>query len=79
MAFVIATAADRSSMKVSMCAFTRAYILELNLDDEFERKNEIVEVVEEELEKVMSAYGYKIAQTRIVEIELYEHDKRSMN
>ncbi|MFS7900095.1 putative Band 7 domain-containing protein [Helianthus anomalus] len=53
--------------------------LMLNLDDTFERKNEIAKAVEEELEKAMSAYGYEIVQTLIVDIEPDEHVKRAMN
>jgi SPFH domain / Band 7 family len=51
----------------------------LNLDDVFEQKNEIARAVEEELEKAMSAYGYEIVQTLIVDIEPDEHVKRAMN
>ncbi|AES91192.2 SPFH/band 7/PHB domain membrane-associated family protein [Medicago truncatula] len=43
------------------------------------RKNEIAKAVEEELEKAMSAYGYEIVQTLIVDIEPDEHVKRAMN
>ncbi|KAM0055211.1 Hypersensitive-induced reaction 1 protein [Helianthus debilis subsp. tardiflorus] len=57
----------------------RAFVPKLNLDDTFEQKNEIAKAVEEELEKVMSAYGYEIVQTLIVDIEPDEHVKRAMN
>ncbi|KAK2411283.1 HIR complex subunit [Trifolium repens] len=57
----------------------RAYVPKLNLDDTFEQKNEIAKAVEEELEKAMSAYGYEIVQTLIVDIEPDEHVKRAMN
>ncbi|KAJ0651257.1 putative Band 7 domain-containing protein [Helianthus annuus] len=53
--------------------------LMLNLDDTFEQTNEIAKAVEEELEKAMSAYGYEIVQTLIVDIEPDEHVKRAMN
>ncbi|KAJ0724233.1 putative Band 7 domain-containing protein [Helianthus annuus] len=59
--------------------FIRAFVPKLNLDDTFEQKNEIAKAVEEELEKAMSAYGYAIVQTLIVDIELDEHVKRAMN
>ncbi|KAJ0744028.1 putative Band 7 domain-containing protein [Helianthus annuus] len=59
--------------------FIRAFVPKLNLDDTFERKNEIAKAVEEELEKAMSAYGYEIVQTLIVDIEPDEHVKRAMN
>ncbi|MCH98214.1 hypersensitive-induced response protein [Trifolium medium] len=57
----------------------RAYVPKLDLDDTFEQKNEIAKAVEEELEKAMSAYGYEIVQTLIVDIEPDEHVKRAMN
>ncbi|WCJ20810.1 Hypersensitive-induced response protein-like protein 1 [Euphorbia peplus] len=57
----------------------RASVPKLNLDDAFEQKNEIAKAVEEELEKAMSAYGYEIVQTLIVDIEPDEHVKRAMN
>ncbi|XP_010242360.1 PREDICTED: hypersensitive-induced response protein 1-like isoform X1 [Nelumbo nucifera] len=57
----------------------RASVPKLNLDDVFEQKNEIAKAVEEELEKAMSAYGYEIVQTLIVDIEPDEHVKRAMN
>ncbi|KAG4207427.1 hypothetical protein ERO13_A03G064900v2 [Gossypium hirsutum] len=57
----------------------RASVPKLNLDDVFEQKTEIAKAVEEELEKAMSAYGYEIAQTLIVDIEPDVHVKRAMN
>ncbi|PPS04570.1 hypothetical protein GOBAR_AA16096 [Gossypium barbadense] len=39
----------------------------------------VFDAVEEELEKAMSAYGYEIAQTLIVDIEPDVHVKRAMN
>ncbi|KAL3633174.1 HIR complex subunit [Castilleja foliolosa] len=57
----------------------RASVPNMNLDDAFEQKNEIAKAVEEELEKAMSAYGYEIVQTLIVDIEPDEHVKRAMN
>lgn len=62
-----------------MPAVIRASVPKLNLDDAFEQKNEIAKAVEEELEKAMSAYGYEIVQTLIVDIEPDEHVKRAMN
>ncbi|GFZ19169.1 SPFH/Band 7/PHB domain-containing membrane-associated protein family [Actinidia rufa] len=58
---------------------TRASVPKLNLDDAFEQKNDIAKAVEDELEKAMSAYGYEIVQTLIVDIEPDEHVKRAMN
>ncbi|KAK4375612.1 hypothetical protein RND71_006289 [Anisodus tanguticus] len=60
-------------------SFIRASVPKLNLDDVFEQKNEIARAVEDELEKAMSAYGYEIVQTLIVDIEPDEHVKRAMN
>ena len=57
----------------------RASVPKLLLDDVFEQKNEIAKAVEEELEKAMSAYGFEIVQTLIVDIEPDEHVKRAMN
>ncbi|XP_068468051.1 hypersensitive-induced response protein 1-like [Phaseolus vulgaris] len=51
----------------------------MELDAAFEQKNEIARAVEEELEKAMSAYGYEIVQTLIVDIEPDERVKRAMN
>ncbi|KAK4779196.1 hypothetical protein SAY86_006724 [Trapa natans] len=57
----------------------RASVPRLNLDDAFEQKNEIARAVEDELEKAMSAYGYEIVQTLIVDTEPDERVKRAMN
>ncbi|VFQ76504.1 unnamed protein product [Cuscuta campestris] len=57
----------------------RASVPKLNLDDVFEQKNDIAKAVENELEKAMSAYGYEIVQTLIVDIEPDEHVKKAMN
>ena len=46
----------------------RASVPKLLLDDVFEQKNEIAKAVEEELEKAMSASGFEIVQTLIVDI-----------
>ncbi|MCD7465945.1 HIR complex subunit [Datura stramonium] len=51
----------------------------MGLDAAFGQKNEIAKAVEEELEKAMSAYGYEIVQTLIVDIEPDIHVKRTMN
>lgn len=57
----------------------RASVPQLNLDDAFEQKNDIAKSVENELEKAMSAYGFEIVQTLIVDIEPDVHVKRAMN
>ncbi|KAL0428409.1 UNVERIFIED_CONTAM: Hypersensitive-induced response protein-like protein 2 [Sesamum latifolium] len=45
----------------------------------FEQKNDIAKAVEDELEKAMSAYGFEIVQTLIVDIEPDAQVKRAMN
>ncbi|OAY77742.1 hypersensitive-induced response protein 1 [Ananas comosus] len=69
----------KSQIQAYVFDVIRASVPKLNLDDAFEQKNEIARAVEEELEKAMSAYGYEIVQTLIVDIEPDEHVKRAMN
>ncbi|XP_048230770.1 hypersensitive-induced reaction 1 protein [Ricinus communis] len=69
----------RTQIQAYVFDVIRASVPKLNLDDVFEQKNEIAKAVEEELEKAMSAYGYEIVQTLIVDIEPDEHVKRAMN
>ncbi|WCJ35980.1 Hypersensitive-induced response protein-like protein 1 [Euphorbia peplus] len=69
----------RTQIQAYVFDVIRATVPKLNLDDAFEQKNEIARAVEEELEKAMSAYGYEIVQTLIVDIEPDEHVKRAMN
>ncbi|KAL3640619.1 HIR complex subunit [Castilleja foliolosa] len=57
----------------------RASVPNMNLDDVFVQKNDIAKAVEDELEKAMSAYGYEIVQTLIVDIEPDVNVKRAMN
>ncbi|KHN01170.1 Hypersensitive-induced response protein 1 [Glycine soja] len=57
----------------------RASVPKMELDATFEQKTDIAKTVEEELEKAMSAYGYEIVQTLIVDIEPDERVKRAMN
>ncbi|KAK5794293.1 hypothetical protein PVK06_035512 [Gossypium arboreum] len=52
---------------------------QLDVHCETNTKTEIAKAVEEELEKAMSAYGYEIVQTLIVDIEPDEHVKCAMN
>ncbi|MCL7044929.1 hypothetical protein MKW94_005148 [Papaver nudicaule] len=56
-----------------------ASVPKLELDATFEQKNDIARVVEDELAKAMSNYGYEIVQTLIVDIEPDVHVKRAMN
>jgi len=57
----------------------RASVPKLDLDSTFLQKNDIAKAVEEELEKAMSAYGFEIVQTLIVDIEPDVQVKRAMN
>ncbi|XP_073034022.1 hypersensitive-induced response protein 1 [Primulina eburnea] len=57
----------------------RASVPKLELDSVFEQKNDIAKAVENELEKAMSAYGFEIVQTLIVDIEPDAQVKRAMN
>ncbi|XP_058228123.1 hypersensitive-induced response protein 1 [Rhododendron vialii] len=57
----------------------RASVPKMELDSAFEQKNDIARAVEEELEKAMSAYGFEIVQTLIVDIEPDINVKRAMN
>ncbi|XP_074274541.1 hypersensitive-induced response protein 1-like [Silene latifolia] len=51
----------------------------MELDAVFEQKNIIAKTVEQELEKAMSAYGYEIVGTLIVDIEPDANVKKAMN
>ncbi|KAL1553912.1 Protein hir2 [Salvia divinorum] len=57
----------------------RASVPKLDLDATFEQKDDIARAVENELEKAMSAYGFEIVQTLIVDIEPDAQVKRAMN
>lgn len=69
----------RSQIQAYVFDVIRASVPKLILDDVFEQKNDIARSVEDELEKAMSAYGFEIVQTLIVDIEPDEHVKRAMN
>lgn len=69
----------QSQIKAYVFDVIRASVPKLILDDVFEQKNDIARAVEDELEKAMSAYGYEIVQTLIIDIEPDEHVKRAMN
>ncbi|ONK59364.1 uncharacterized protein A4U43_C08F5680 [Asparagus officinalis] len=69
----------RAQIQAYVFDVIRASVPKLNLDDTFEQKNDIAKAVEGELEKAMSAYGYEIVQTLIVDIEPDERVKRAMN
>ncbi|XP_052176556.1 hypersensitive-induced reaction 1 protein-like isoform X2 [Diospyros lotus] len=69
----------RTQIQAYVYDVIRATVPKLSLDDVFEQKNGIARAVEDELEKAMSAYGYEIVQTLIVDIEPNENVKRAMN
>ncbi|KAK4366563.1 hypothetical protein RND71_014443 [Anisodus tanguticus] len=69
---------DQSTVAVKEHFVIRASVPRMGLDPAFEQKNEIAKAVEE-LEKAMSAYGYEVVQTLIVDIEPDIHVKRAMN
>lgn len=69
----------RAQIQAYVFDVIRASVPKLNLDDVFEQKNDIAKAVEDELEKVMSTYGYEIVQTLIVDIEPDERVKKAMN
>ncbi|KAH9609174.1 hypothetical protein KSS87_002400 [Heliosperma pusillum] len=57
----------------------RASVPKMELDAVFEQKNIIAKNVEHELEKAMSAYGYEIVETLIIDIEPDANVKKAMN
>lgn len=69
----------RSQIQAYVYDVIRASVPKLTLDEAFVQKNDIAKAVEDELEKAMSAYGYEIVQTLIVDIEPDEQVKRAMN
>ncbi|KAI3524769.1 hypothetical protein L1887_03433 [Cichorium endivia] len=69
----------KDNISVNVVASIRASVPKLNIDDALEQKNEIAKAIEEELEKAVSAYGFEIVQTLIVDIEPDEHVKSVMN
>ncbi|XP_042503067.1 hypersensitive-induced response protein-like protein 1 [Macadamia integrifolia] len=69
----------KSQIQAYVFDVIRASVPKLDLDEVFVQKTGIAEAVEEELEKAMSAYGFEIVQTLIVDIEPDEHVKQAMN
>ncbi|MCL7038289.1 hypothetical protein MKW94_002870 [Papaver nudicaule] len=69
----------RSQIQAYVFDVIRATVPNMLLDETFEQKNDIAKAVEEELGKAMSAYGYKIVQTLIVDIEPDAKVKHAMN
>lgn len=69
----------RAQIQAYVFDVIRASVPKLDLDETFEQKDQVAKAVEEELEKAMSAYGYEIVQTLIVDIEPDERVKRAMN
>ncbi|KAL3633534.1 Hypersensitive-induced response protein-like protein 2 [Castilleja foliolosa] len=69
----------RAQIQAYVFDVIRATVPRLELDSVFEQKNDVAKAVEDELEKAMSAYGFEIVQTLIVDIEPDVHVKRAMN
>ena len=57
----------------------RARVPRIKLDDVFEKKDEIAIAVKEELEQVMSDFGYGIVKTLVTDIDPDRKVKESMN
>ncbi|KAM5581466.1 hypersensitive-induced response protein 2-like [Rosa sericea] len=57
----------------------RASVAKLELDAVFEEKNGIAKAVQGDLEKAMSAYGYEMIETLIVDIVPDDSVKKAMN
>lgn len=57
----------------------RARVPKIKLDDVFEKKDEIAIAVKEELEQVMSDFGYGIVKTLVTDIDPDKKVKESMN
>eukprot|EP00271_Cylindrocystis_brebissonii_P000814 TRINITY_DN11001_c0_g1_i1.p1 TRINITY_DN11001_c0_g1~~TRINITY_DN11001_c0_g1_i1.p1 ORF type:complete len:286 (-),score=50.02 TRINITY_DN11001_c0_g1_i1:1146-2003(-) len=69
----------REQIRAYVFDVIRASVPRILLDDVFEQKSDIARDVATELEKVMSAYGYTILETLIVDIEPDELVRRAMN
>ncbi|KAI3876343.1 hypothetical protein MKX03_032941 [Papaver bracteatum] len=69
----------RGQIKAYVLDVITASVPKLLLDDVFEQKKYIARAVEEELDKAMSTYGYKIVETLIVNIKPDVKVKREMN
>eukprot|EP00850_Spirogloea_muscicola_P002990 SM000011S19168 [mRNA] locus=s11:1277582:1284201:+ [translate_table: standard] len=59
----------REQIQAYVFDVVRSSVPKMNLDAVFESKNDVAKIVEEELEKAMTTYGYEIVQTLIVDIE----------
>ncbi|ONK65200.1 uncharacterized protein A4U43_C07F34710 [Asparagus officinalis] len=66
----------RAQIQAYVFDVIRASVPKLNLDDTLAQENDIAKAVKEELKKSLSAYGYEIVQTLIVDIEPDERVKR---
>ncbi|XP_019245060.1 PREDICTED: hypersensitive-induced response protein 2-like [Nicotiana attenuata] len=69
----------KEQIKAYVFDVIRATVPTLELDNVFEHKTEIAKTVAKQLAKAMSLYGYEIVQTLIVDVELDDHVKSSMN
>ncbi|KAJ7525074.1 hypothetical protein O6H91_17G035200 [Diphasiastrum complanatum] len=69
----------REQIQAYVFDVVRAFVPKMSLDEVFEQKSDIAKAVSEELEKVMSAYGYSIEQTLIVDVLPDPSVRRAMN
>ncbi|EFJ17982.1 hypothetical protein SELMODRAFT_140325 [Selaginella moellendorffii] len=69
----------REQIQAYVFDVVRACVPKMILDDVFEQKNEVAKSVEDELEKAMAAYGYRIVQTLIVDVEPDKTVRNAMN
>jgi len=57
----------------------RATVPKISLDELFETKDEIAHTVKNELEKVMSSYGFEILQALVTDVDPAQKVKNAMN
>lgn len=69
----------REQIQAYVFDVVRACVPNMSLDALFEQKGEVAKTVSEELDKVMTAYGYSIEQTLIVDIIPDAAVRRAMN
>lgn len=69
----------REQIQAYVFDVVRAHVPRMNLDELFEQKGDVGKAVQEELEKVMGAYGYSIEQILMVDIIPDPSVRRAMN
>jgi len=74
------TLADpRSQIEHYVYDVVRATVPRISLDELFETKDEIARTVKDELEKVMSSYGFEILQALVTDVDPAVKVKNAMN